>query len=182
MFILHEWIDAEHVIFCSIWIKWHHADIKIAPMFSATSTVSNCWLPTVSLLPISWSKHVVCISVWNWVTRTRFELHTWPASHAPSICDNGPRAQRTAWNLEYPWCGGAVKSCNRLPLLCYWFDCYFCAIDLTRMNKNNRSSLKYPDLDSASRPVAHCEDILIPVYAGLCATSEDDYSSIETEV
>ena len=36
-------------------------------------------------------------------------------------------------------------------------DCYFCAIDLTGINRKNRSSLTYPDLDSARRPVAYCE-------------------------
>ncbi|QQP48679.1 Uncharacterized protein FKW44_009061 [Caligus rogercresseyi] len=38
-------------------------------------------------------------------------------------------------------------------------DCYFCAINTTGINRKNRQSLQYPDLPSARRPVAHCEDI-----------------------
>ena len=46
-------------------------------------------------------------------------------------------------------------------------DCYFCALDLTGINKKNRNGLKYPDLDSARRPVAHCNDIPVPVFEEL---------------
>ena len=35
----------------------------------------------------------------------------------------------------------------------YVTDCYFCAIDLTGINRKNRSSLTYPVLDAARRPV-----------------------------
>jgi len=38
-------------------------------------------------------------------------------------------------------------------------DCYFCAVDVTGINRKNRSNLKYPDLESARRPVAHCDEI-----------------------
>jgi len=34
-------------------------------------------------------------------------------------------------------------------------DCYFCAVDVTGINRKNRSNLKYPDLESARHPVAH---------------------------
>ena len=120
-FFLKEWINSEH-IFCLIWIKWQHADVKINPMFSATSTVSNCWLSTGSLLPVSQSKRTMCIFIWNWVTRTRFGLHTWSASNAPSICDNGPWARRTSWNVVFPWCGGSSQIMQPTATLCYWFD------------------------------------------------------------
>jgi len=55
--------------------------------------------------------------------------------------------------------------------------CYFCAIDFTGINRKNRSSLTYPDLDAARRPVAHCEEIPIPVFKEFPETSNDASSS-----
>ena len=46
-------------------------------------------------------------------------------------------------------------------------DCYFCAINLTGINKKKRKSLIYPNLPSALRPVAHCDEIPIPVFKEL---------------
>ena len=37
-------------------------------------------------------------------------------------------------------------------------DCYFCAINNTGINRKNWHSLQYPDLPSARRPVAYCEE------------------------
>ena len=42
-------------------------------------------------------------------------------------------------------------------------DCYFCAINLTGVNKKKRKSLIFPNLPSALRPVAYCDVIFIPV-------------------
>ncbi len=53
-------------------------------------------------------------------------------------------------------------------------DCYFCAINLTGINRNNRHTLTYPDLESARRPVPHSEEIPVPVYAGLRDISDDE--------
>ena len=36
-------------------------------------------------------------------------------------------------------------------------DCYFCAINLTGINKNKRKSFICPNLPSALRPVVHCD-------------------------
>ena len=60
-------------------------------------------------------------------------------------------------------------------------DCYFCAIDLTGINRKNRSSLAYPDLDSARRPVVHCEEIPIPVFKEFPETSDDASSSFSED-
>ena len=38
-------------------------------------------------------------------------------------------------------------------------DFYFWAIDVTGINRKDRSSLKYPDLELALRPVARCDEI-----------------------
>ena len=43
-------------------------------------------------------------------------------------------------------------------------DCYFCAIDVTGINRKNRKVLKYPDLESARRSVAHSDECPVPVY------------------
>ena len=46
-------------------------------------------------------------------------------------------------------------------------DCYFCAVNLRGINKNKRKSLIHPNLPSALRPVARCDEISIPVFKEL---------------
>ncbi|XP_047002304.1 uncharacterized protein LOC124619766 [Schistocerca americana] len=46
-------------------------------------------------------------------------------------------------------------------------DCSFCAINTTGINRKNQHSLQYPDLPSAHRPVAHCEEIPVPAFTEL---------------
>ena len=65
-------------------------------------------------------------------------------------------------------------------------DCYFCAINTTGINRKNRHSLQYPDLPSARRPVAHCEEIPVPAFRELpdCddeATTTDEGGDTEEE-
>ena len=57
-------------------------------------------------------------------------------------------------------------------------DCYFCTIDVTGINRKNQSSLKYPDLESAYHPVAHCDEIPVPVFGELPDISDEDSSSV----
>ena len=52
-------------------------------------------------------------------------------------------------------------------------DCYFCAIDVTGINRKNRKVLKYPDLESARRPVAHSDECPVPVYVMLSDDSDN---------
>ena len=58
-------------------------------------------------------------------------------------------------------------------------DCYFCAVDVTWVNIKNRGSLKYPDLQSARCPVAHCDEIPVPIFGELPNISDEDASSVE---
>ena len=65
-------------------------------------------------------------------------------------------------------------------------DCYFCGIKTKGINRKNRTSLTYPSLDSAIRPVPHSEQLPIPVFEGLpqlesALSSEDDLSSTDSE-
>ena len=57
-------------------------------------------------------------------------------------------------------------------------DSYFCAVDVTGINRKNRGSLKYPDLQSARRPVAHCDEIPVPIFGELSDISDEDASSV----
>ena len=50
---------------------------------------------------------------------------------------------------------------------------------LFQINRKNRSSLKYPDLQSARRPVAHCDEIPVPVVGELPDISDEDSSGVE---
>ena len=58
-------------------------------------------------------------------------------------------------------------------------DCYSCAVDVTEINRKNRGSLKYLDLQSARRPVAHCDEIPVPIFGELPDISDEDASSVE---
>ncbi|QQP53736.1 Uncharacterized protein FKW44_006318 [Caligus rogercresseyi] len=58
-------------------------------------------------------------------------------------------------------------------------DCYFCAIDLSGMNRKKRDSLKYPDVQSARRPVAHSEEIPVPIFEELPNISDEDASVLK---
>ena len=77
------------------------------------------------------------------------------------------------------------KSCLKFGIPMVWreptnhvTDCYFCTIDVTGINRKNWSSLKYPDLESAHRPVAHCDEIPVPVFGELPDISDEDSSSV----
>ena len=58
-------------------------------------------------------------------------------------------------------------------------DCYFCVGDVTGINRKNRDSLKYPDLQSTRRPAAHCDEIPVPIFGELPDISDEDASSVE---
>ncbi|QQP33078.1 Uncharacterized protein FKW44_002795 [Caligus rogercresseyi] len=47
------------------------------------------------------------------------------------------------------------------------------------MNRKKRDSLKYPDVLSARRPVAHSEEIPVPIFEELPNISDEDASSFE---
>lgn len=54
-------------------------------------------------------------------------------------------------------------------------DCYFCLVNITGINRNNRSKWTYPDLASARRPVPHSEEVPIPTFHQLPELCEDEY-------
>lgn len=56
-------------------------------------------------------------------------------------------------------------------------DCSFCDTDVTEINGKKRSSLKYPDLQSARRPVDNCE-VPVPVFGDL-PDIRDEHSSCD---
>ena len=50
-------------------------------------------------------------------------------------------------------------------------NCYFCAINLTGINKKKHKSLIYPNLPAALPPVPCCDEIIIPVFKELPGVS-----------
>ena len=46
-------------------------------------------------------------------------------------------------------------------------DCFFCMVNMSRWNRHKKGSWYHPDIDSARRLVAHCEDVPIPVFCSL---------------
>ena len=58
-------------------------------------------------------------------------------------------------------------------------DCYFCAVVVTGINRKNRSSLKYPDLQSARRSLVQCNEIPEPIFGQFPDISDEDASCVE---
>ena len=58
-------------------------------------------------------------------------------------------------------------------------DCYFCTVDVTEIYRKNRGSLKSPDLQSSRRPVAHWDEIVVPIFGELPDISDEDASSVQ---
>ena len=68
----------------------------------------------------------------------------------------------------------------------YCNDCYFCAVKTKGINRKNRNSLTYPNLDRAIRPVPHREEIPVPIFGGLpqlesSLSSEEEDVSIDSD-
>ena len=76
---------------------------------------------------------------------------------------------------------GADKPCHRQTMspTNHVTDCYFCAVDVTEINRRNRGSLRYPDLQSAHRPGVHCDEIPVPIIGELPDIRDEDASSVE---
>lgn len=61
-------------------------------------------------------------------------------------------------------------------------DCYFCLVNITGINRNNRSKWTYPDLDSARRPCPHSDEVPIPAFSCLPELSENEsHMSVDTQ-
>ena len=46
-------------------------------------------------------------------------------------------------------------------------DCYFCTVNIKDFNRIRKSTCFYPDLESARRPVLHCDEIPEPEFTHL---------------
>ena len=112
------------------------------------------------------------ILVLNLLTRIKFGHHTCCAGHAPGLCVGGTNGKRSL-NFWIPmvW----REPTNHVT------DCYFCAVDVTGINRKNRGSLRSPDLQSARCPVAHCDEIPVPIFGDLADISDEDASDIRTK-
>ena len=66
------------------------------------------------------------------------------------------------------WANGKTKSFRfGVPMIWrepknHFDDCYFCMVDLKKFNRHKKKSWKYPNLESARRPVPHCETVFVP--------------------
>ena len=85
-----------------------------------------------------------------------------------------------------PYRSNAIKSRLGSPVPMVWKesaihvdDCYFCSINVTRVNKKKCKSLGYRSFPSAIRPVAHGADIPMPEFKNLPDLSIDENSEEE---
>ena len=46
-------------------------------------------------------------------------------------------------------------------------DCYFCTVNMKGFNRMKKSAWFCPDLESARRPVLHCDEIPVPEFTHL---------------
>ena len=60
-------------------------------------------------------------------------------------------------------------------------DCYFCMVNMSGWNRHKKNSWYYPDLESARRPVPHCEEVPIPIFSSLPKLVSNDNLFAETE-
>lgn len=54
-------------------------------------------------------------------------------------------------------------------------DCYFCLVNISGMSTKTKSSIQYPNLPSALRPVAHCDKVPVPICTTLGVSYEDEF-------
>ena len=52
-------------------------------------------------------------------------------------------------------------------------DCYFCMVDISGFTSKTKSSISYPNLPSAIRPVPHSDVVPVPVFNKLDSDSEE---------
>lgn len=52
-------------------------------------------------------------------------------------------------------------------------DCYFCMNDMRGFNKQKKATWVYPSLDSAIRPVLHCDELPVPTFTVLPELEEE---------
>lgn len=100
------------------------------------------------------------------MTRIKHGRHIWYVRHIQCIWIGGPRTKKLVWN----WYSNGFEENKK-----HRSDCYFSAIDVTRINRQKRISLEYPDLQLALR----CDEIPIPIFWEFPDFSEDDFSSVQ---
>ena len=58
----------------------------------------------------------------------------------------------------------------------------YCAVNTKGINRKKKNPLVYPNLESAIRPILHCNEIPVPVFKGLpelkLPCSEEDQASV----
>ncbi|KAI6661497.1 hypothetical protein LOD99_13370 [Oopsacas minuta] len=64
--------------------------------------------------------------------------------------------------------------------MCLLSDCYFCMTKIDGITKKNKSTIAYPDVPSAIRPVPHSEDLSVPVPLEILDICSDNDSSGDT--
>ena len=61
-------------------------------------------------------------------------------------------------------------------------DCYFCMNNMRGFNMHKKKTWIYPNLESAIRPVLHCEAVPVPTFITLPDIDDDDEVTEDTEV
>ena len=87
-----------------------------------------------------WAPHVVCKSCVE-------HLQMWTKGKTKSFRFGVPMVRREQKN--------------------HFDDCYLCMVDLKGFNRHKKKLWIYPNLESARRPVPHCEDIPVPQFSHL---------------
>lgn len=83
----------------------------------------------------------------------------WAPHQICSACSNGLRDWVNKKKASMPF---AIPMIWREPRD-HNEDCYFCSVNITGFSTKNKNKIVYPVMDSARRPVQHCEELPIPI-------------------
>ena len=95
----------------------------------------------------SWAPHSVCLACMS-------HLREWTKGKRKSVGFGVPMVWREPTN--------------------HFNDCYFCSFSVKGINRKKRRTLEYPNHPSALRPVAHSDEVPVPIFQSLPDLPEDD--------
>src|ERR1044072_1204441 len=73
--------------------------------------------------------------------------------------------------MNYP----SIQYCSKRGRI-LWFT--FCLVNVKGFNKKNKQYLKYPRIPSAIRPVAHSEEIPVPIFTKLLKIDDTSFAHL----
>lgn len=61
-------------------------------------------------------------------------------------------------------------------------DCYFCLVNVTGYSRKTKHLIQYPNLDSALRPIAHSDEVPIPIFTHLPQIDDGNFTTSSSDL